>query len=245
MNGLTTGDLLGIWESHMHLSRLERSLYLLGAVYDTDVNTIGGLSIGDRDARLLKFRERIFGNRLINIAECPQCSGQTEWEMLTGDIMLQEEQQDQSMKVLRLDKEGFEVDYRLPNSYDVLRAIADPALAREPGKFISDCIISIRRDKTEYAGGRLPQEILDDIGGCMAVADPQADIEMAVTCPDCRHQWRAPFDIITYLWTEIDNWAKRVLIDVSILARAFGWAEREILDLSPRRRQHYLELIAR
>jgi len=42
---------------------------------------------------------------------------------------------------------------------------------------------------------------------------------------------------------EARDWAQRILADVNVLARAYGWSEREILSLSPTRRRHYLELV--
>jgi hypothetical protein len=35
-----------------------------------------------------------------------------------------------------------------------------------------------------------------------------------------------------------------LLREIEALARAYGWSEREILDLSPQRRHTYLELVS-
>ena len=77
----------------------------------------------------------------------------------------------------------------------------------------------------------------------MAEADPLADIQLDLTCPSCERRWRAVFDIVSFLWTEIEVWAWRTLSDVHTLARAYGWSERDILTLSPTRRQFYLEMV--
>jgi hypothetical protein len=50
---------------------------------------------------------------------------------------------------------------------------------------------------------------------------------------------------VSFFWQELDDWADRVLRDVHELASAYGWPENEILALSPRRRQCYLDLIRR
>ena len=44
-------------------------------------------------------------------------------------------------------------------------------------------------------------------------------------------------------WAELDAWARRLLLDVHTLARAYGWSERDILQLTETRRQFYLNLI--
>ncbi|HEV7239333.1 MAG TPA: phage baseplate protein [Thermoanaerobaculia bacterium] len=77
----------------------------------------------------------------------------------------------------------------------------------------------------------------------MAEADPQADVQIDADCPACEHRWREPFDIAAFLWTEISVLARRLLLEVHELASAYGWSEREILDLSPARRNAYLEMV--
>ena len=57
-------------------------------------------------------------------------------------------------------------------------------------------------------------------------------------------RWLEPFDIASFLWTELHAWASRTLYDVHQLAAAYGWSEAECLSLSARRRGYYLELIA-
>jgi hypothetical protein len=78
----------------------------------------------------------------------------------------------------------------------------------------------------------------------MEEADPLADIQIRLSCPCCEHRWRASFDIVSFIWTEIEVWVRRVVSDVHTLATAYGWSEREILSLSPLRRQMYLEMAA-
>ena len=241
MKRLTTIELLDIWETYMHLSVIERSLYLLSTVYAADVSTIAMMSIGERDARLLEFRKWIFGSRLINMSYCPQCAEPIEWETDIEDIRLQEVLPESPTRILELEEDGFKIEFRLPNSYDMLAAVSNP----DGAKLMSRCILKIKQDKNEYSFEELPQKIIEGISECMSIADPQADIKMVLSCPGCKNQWEAPFDILHYLWIEIESWAKRIIKEVAVLARAFGWSEKEILNLSPQRRQLYLEIISR
>jgi hypothetical protein len=64
-----------------------------------------------------------------------------------------------------------------------------------------------------------------------------------LTCPQCAHQWQAPLDIVSFLWSEVHAWAIRLLREIHELASAYGWSEAEILALSPWRRRAYLELV--
>mgnify|MGYP003381458898 FL=1 len=63
-------------------------------------------------------------------------------------------------------------------------------------------------------------------------------------CPSCDHRWSALFDIVSFFWREIDDWARRTLREVHSLGRAYGWSEADILTLSAWRRRAYLEMIA-
>jgi hypothetical protein len=76
----------------------------------------------------------------------------------------------------------------------------------------------------------------------MAAADPRADVELALACPACAHEWTAAFDAAAFLWSELDAWTRRTLHDVHTLATAYGWTEAEVLALG-RRRHVYLELV--
>jgi hypothetical protein len=49
--------------------------------------------------------------------------------------------------------------------------------------------------------------------------------------------------IASYLWGEIDDWARRVLRDIHVLASAYGWRESDILDMNARRRETYLQML--
>ena len=62
-------------------------------------------------------------------------------------------------------------------------------------------------------------------------------------CASCGHRHEVAFDIASFFWGEIDAWASRTFLDVHALAKAYGWREAEILAMSPRRRQHYLDLV--
>jgi hypothetical protein len=77
-----------------------------------------------------------------------------------------------------------------------------------------------------------------------ATSDPQADVQIQLLCPACSSTWEQDFDISSFLWAEIDTWARRLLADVHVLARAYGWDEDQILALSPLRRHAYLEMVS-
>ncbi len=92
-------------------------------------------------------------------------------------------------------------------------------------------------------GGELDPALEDAVAARLAEADPGARIDLAVDCPGCGAAWSAPFDIVSFLWAEVDACARRLVGDVHALASAYGWTEDDVLALSPARREAYLELV--
>lgn len=118
---------------------------------------------------------------------------------------------------------------------------SDEADARQT--LISRCIISAQKDGESIETANLPPHVLEDVEREMSDVDPGANIYLAVSCPACNHRWDAAFDIAVHLWREIDTWALRLLREVHLLAKCYGWREADIISLSAQRRSFYLELI--
>ena len=239
MRPLTASELLQIWENGWHHSALNNALYLLLKAYNApNIQAVKQLSIGERDARLLELRTTLFGQRLINKAQCPKCAESVEWEMDAKDMQLQKPQLGASPKIFDIQIDGYAVRFRLPNSEDMLNISA-----LTPRQILLNCIIEVKNEEKDDPKDAITEGVFKALAQQMEEEDPQANITMALSCPACNHHWTAVFDILTYLWAEIDNWAKHLVQEVYILARAFGWSERDILNMSVRRRQMYIEML--
>jgi hypothetical protein len=77
----------------------------------------------------------------------------------------------------------------------------------------------------------------------MAECDPQAELLLDLNCPACQHTWQVLFDIVSFFWMELSVQAKRLMREVHLLARSYGWREADILSMSAMRRQFYLDLV--
>ena len=97
-------------------------------------------------------------------------------------------------------------------------------------------------DAKATTAGDLPAGVAADLSVAMSEHDPQAEVLLDLLCPACEHRWQALFDIVTFFWTELANQAQRLLREVHALARAYGWREADILAMSARRRQFYIEM---
>ena len=240
----TTAELVSVWESGLRQPRLDTALHLL-CLTDPALTpaTAAALSIGERDARLLQLRIDLFGSRLANKADCPVCAETVEWETDARDLLLQTPVPNAPVRQLQLDQDDFSIRFRLPDSYDLHRAMTHPTYANHPQQLLLDCILRLEHQGAETPVETLPMHVADALTERMAEADPQADLQMVIGCPGCGHSWSVWFDIVRYLWVEIDNWAKHLMQEVVLLARSFGWSEGEILALTPQRRQLYIDLI--
>jgi hypothetical protein len=140
--------------------------------------------------------------------------------------------------------DGYEIRFRTPNSLDLVAASNERDMNRARARLLVRCISIARRDGSEIEPDGLPESIVDAIAARMAEADPQADIYLAFTCPACGNRWRSQFDVEAFFWAEINAWAARMLNEVHVLASRYRWSESEILEMSARRRQCYLNLIS-
>ncbi len=233
------GELLQIWERGERQSLAERMLALLDAAgAPTDGGALAALSLGRRDAQLMDLRERLFGPLLALVTDCPACGSVLESGLALADIRVAgDAAADCSVALL-----DYHARFRLPASSDLL-ALTGDRQENARAILLERCLLEARApDGTAVHARDLPQTVTAAAAAAMAAADPQADVELALACPACGHGWPAAFDIAGFLWKELHAWAKLMLGDVYELARAFGWAEADILALSPTRRQIYLDL---
>lgn len=253
MNGLTASRLLVVWEQGAGLLPVQRALALLAMAFPGESpGDLADLSIGQRDHRLLKLREQLFGSRLASLVDCPACGERVETQFQVSDIILHSGAVPEAGGLVA-DLEGYHLRFRLPNSQDLLAAI--DSLADRPDRPISGdraegrrilaerCVLETLHNGDSVRMAELPQAVLEALGEQIAEADPLAEIWISLTCPSCGHTWQVLFDVLSYLWGEIDVWAYRTLHEVHSLARAYGWSEAEILGLSAWRRQYYLSLL--
>jgi hypothetical protein len=241
MRPLSTVDLLNTWEQAAGRTLPEKALLLLDAACaDGEPNDPALLSIGQRDAGLLQLREWMFGSQLLNITSCPACNERIEWINNVADLRVPQSATAPARFNMQVD--NYNIQFRLPNSYD-LSKVASKEYSLNPKKLLAECIISAQKDAHDCEATELPAQVFELLDERMGSEDPQANIVMNLSCPACAHAWEAQFDIVSYLWTEIDNWAKHVLQDVAVLAAAFGWSEQQVLNLSPQRRQLYLNIV--
>lgn len=227
---------------------------LLEAVWpEAPPEDLARLSIGQRDKRLINLREWTFGPQMVCQTTCPKCDERLEFNLDVADIRTMSSYQpscnggegEGRNGSLTLSIGDYEVSFRLPNSMD-LAAVAEIKEMAESRRLLSQqCLLEVYRRGEEIGVEELPEEVNEAVVKRMAEADPQGDLHLSLSCPECRHEWLSAFDIVTFFWSEIDAWAHRILREVHTLASAYGWQEAGILSMSHWRRQYYLTMVTR
>ena len=236
---LGAAELLAAWDEASAQPPARRAIRLLAAGWPGTPSELWLRgTVGDRDARLLSLREELFGHQLEVVARCPSCGESLEVELRTDDVRAPAPP---GGRLLCVEAGGCRVEGHLPTSADLIEV---GGLAPEEARaaLLSRCIEVAQRGGGDVDAAALPADVTQALARAMAEADPQADMNLSLSCPACQHRWSMPFDILSYLWDEVEDWARRLLREVHALASAYGWSERDILGMSARRRRLYLEL---
>lgn len=238
MRGPSAFELLDAWERGLGASQVGRGLALLAlACPDLPRDALADVSIGERDAHLLSLREAAFGSDLTALVRCPSCGEALELAFATRDLRAAA-----SAAPRAVEQDGYNVALRRLTSRDLAAAqVGDLSDRREA--LLARCIVSAEKDGAPASAAQLPATVRDAVVQRVAEAEAQADMQLNVACAGCGHIFRAPFDIVSFLWTELEAWAARTLREVHVLASAYGWTEREVLSLGPLRRRQYLGMV--
>jgi hypothetical protein len=218
---------LQVWERGRLEHPIDRALTILSLFGQRPRHELAAMSVERRDAQLLAWHTALFGHQLPGYASCPQCG-------CGVDVALSVEAEDDPDELFTVDVDGRTVTARLPTSLDLV-AVADCGSIEEAGAtLVARCV----EDGTQAADEEISRAV-------EAQWDRRARLSGGVVllaCPDCDHEWDLGIDVAEFLWRELEIQAVRLVGEVDVLARRYGWSEREILALSTTRRKLYLGL---
>ncbi|UQI46380.1 hypothetical protein M1P56_19520 [Streptomyces sp. HU2014] len=243
MEHLEAGALLAAWEAGLASDDRGRALLLHGlARPGAGAGELLSVPVGRRDAELFAVRRALFGAELEVRADCAECGEEMEFSFDAAGLGTDGPGTTQDGTV-RIEEGEWTVEFRLPTPDDLAAAGTVPG-DRARAALLARCVVRAERGGGPVTGPDLPEPVQRRIAAASEASDPLADVTLNVACPACGKATRAELDIASYLWAELDAWARDTLLDVHLLATAYGWSEPEILALSPLRRRYYLELCA-
>lgn len=237
---LTPSDLLDLWDAGAPRHDIDRAVLML-AVF---APAVGGddpaaAPLGVRDAALAGAFVRLFGEEAEAVDACPACGAEVEFAAPCRAIAAAGEAGGPRDALLSLDG-GAAVRVRALDSRD-LAAAARVGDRDEAERLLLERIVTAPDDEGDgAAGAALAEAERAAVSAWLETADPAADVRFDLTCPACATRWAAAFDIAAVLWARLAAEAERLLDDVDLLARRYGWSEPTILALSPARRARYV-----
>jgi len=235
--------ILTLWERGMAVPPSHRADALLDAAV---------ASLGARNAALLSLRARLLGRTQALRCTCVHCGGTNEFSVDCDTLARSLIPPTGSDGLHALKSSGYVVEFRAPTSVMLSHCVIlseakdlGPASSGDgvAAALLSGCVVQCS-DSTGAACEvtDLPDEVLEALGNALERIEPGASVEFDVVCAECGAQWSAPMDCADVVWSEIQARAERLLLDIDVLARAYGWREDDVLALSDTRRAAYLQL---
>lgn len=219
---------LALWEGAAGRRGAQRDAALLDAI---------PRSLPERNLLALRRYAGLFGPALELVGRCVHCGAAVEFtidvEHCAGAVERDLPAPD-AVHWHALDAGAGVLRFRLPGpaDLDALDALDDPADFAEA--LLARCM----------EGAPPPDAVARDaISRRMEALMPGATVSFSLHCPECGGDWNAPLDPLDLLWRELRLRAEGLLADIAVLARGFGWSEREILELGAVRRAAYLQLL--
>lgn len=241
MRALDARDMLRLWETCATLHPIDRALALLrvGAPARTH-DELAALPIGERERLAVALRVRTFGARAEGASECPACGEAHEVDPPL-DAILAAPAPPRAPVTLRVGP--YEAAVRLPDSVDQACAASCHDAPTALQALLGRCVASASRGGDPVAPADLPDDVVAAFAESLAALDANAETLVDLTCVRCGQPWTVVFDAGEFLWREVAARAQRLLYEVHVLARAYGWPEGDILALSAGRREAYLDQV--
>ncbi|MFO0606333.1 MAG: hypothetical protein U0324_24395 [Polyangiales bacterium] len=241
MRALDARDMLRLWETCATLHPIDRALAVLrvGAP-GRPPEELAALPVGERERLAVALRVRTFGERAEGACDCPACGEAHEVDPPL-DAMLAAPAPPPEPVTLRIG--SYEATVRLPDSVDQACAASCDDGSTALRTLLERCVGSASHDGASVAPADLPEDVVAAVAEALAALDANAETLVDLVCVRCGQTWTVVFDAGEFLWREVAARAQRLLYEVHVLARAYGWAEGDILALSAGRREAYLDRV--
>jgi hypothetical protein len=234
--------LLALWESAGGHHPIDAAVDAIVAAWpDRDLDAIRRMPLGERDAALLAIRRATIGDQLDARAACPTCGTEVEVALSCTQLMTG---QGSGPARWTIAVEGYRISLRPLDSLDAAAAAAapDPESARDV--LLARAVVRAMRGRRAVATTDLPPSVVDALSRSLGERDSGADLVLEFACPACAVEWSDSLDVASFVTAELAEGGRRLLGEIDLLARAYGWGELEILALGATRRATYVAMVA-
>jgi hypothetical protein len=241
---LVANDIVKLWEAAKGKPYWQKAILLLSAAHPNVIlNEFASLSIGQRNAKLFRFRESLFGAHLEANSSCPTCKEKVEFQLDSRVIC------DPNVPVwdgteIKLESDNNLIVCRPPSSHELEKIMPFLEMGDEEDaafELMKNCVLQLQLDGIYTPVESMPLALIELVSAKIKDVDSHSEILCRLNCPECEFSWAESFDIVSFLWLEIENKAHVILSEVQLLAKAFGWWEGDTLSLSDVRRKYYID----
>ncbi|MEM7679288.1 MAG: hypothetical protein AAF449_25215 [Myxococcota bacterium] len=182
------------------------------------------LTIAERDRLLAEIYLQTFGARIQGTAQCRACDERYDLDFNLRDLLPSHLQR----------------QVVLPGGATIRAPTGEDELAVEglPADAAPQALFERITESDENTTGDL-----DIAAGALAKAAPVIDLDAHAVCPECEADNTIHFAIQDYLLNALVNERRRLLREVHILARGYGWDLATILSLCRAERRTFVALL--
>lgn len=235
---------------------LERCLTRLGNLDITSENSrelVRRLTVGDREALMLHLRRLTLGDTLAGTLSCPDagCGEQIDLNLRVTDLLLPPypEPQPEYHAIVQENGLAWQICFRLPTGQDQEDASRMAGHQIEAGISLLQkrCLLGITAEQGKGESfpvdEELPAGIAAALPDLLIERDPQAEVQLELSCPACGREFNALFNTASYFFREISSRSVYLYKQIHTLALYYHWSETDIMSMPTERRLRYLKLL--
>jgi len=229
-------------------------LVRLGSISPVPRSVVGGLLISDREYLIMKMREMTLGDRVDSVIRCANedCGTPMHVSFSLADFVIEQEPVAQRFFKKHVSSGGSydsdcEVEFRLPTGDDQ-ESLAQVFTRDENAagrQLLARCVRRIG-EQTEIGDAEissLPDDARRELSMEMERLAPSLVGEFESACPECGFICSSSLDFSTFFLAEMKSSPLLLERDIHLLAWNYHWTEREVLSLTRKKRQRYVEMV--
>ncbi len=193
------------------------------------------LTTADRDLLLAAVYRATFGPKVESTISCSACASPFDLDFSLDDLQAHVEVAGVESPIQSMDDGTFRLPsgchFRLPTGEDEL-AVMGSSAENAAEMLLQRCLL---------AGD--PASDGDAVQEAMAQVAPILQLEMTAVCPECGEEQAVRFDMQSFLLNRLKNERRRTAWEVHLLASAYRWSHREIVELPRNLRRLYVAFL--
>lgn len=196
-------------------------------------------SLAQRLQYLLQLVKATRGDALVLDVNCPHDDCRTSVELPIQLSWFMQPVADEPLEC-RVDEHTC-LQLRLPNGYDQLAWMNLDDRSDQEALMARSLLLSVNNQPA----GEIDVDArwLSCMEQTLETRDPLMTLELESDCPNCGRHFSLPLDLEQQLLSLLQQEQAHLYRQIHVLAQHYHWNENDIMDLSPRRRRYYLDLL--